>query len=144
MAGLAGKVGEPPAHYAGNGKITPFQVWDAYRMDPYMANAVKYLFRWDKKDSPLEDLKKALHYTDELIARVVWIRPLVIPPTMHIADVLDAFKLTGDVSRAVSCLLGSRMLSAPLWMLKEARAHIAEAIDKFESMNQEEDDLVLF
>ena len=56
-----------PSHYQGNG-MTPFDVWDAFDLDRYEANAVKYLLRWRKKNG-VEDLKKAEHYVQILIQR---------------------------------------------------------------------------
>lgn len=71
MAGLAGAVGTPPTHYAGDG-VTPFEVIDAYELGFFDGNAFKYLSRWDLKGTPVGDLKKALHYTEETIIR--WTR----------------------------------------------------------------------
>lgn len=56
-----------PSHYQGNG-MTPFDVWDAFDLDRYEANAVKYLLRWRKKNG-VEDLQKARHYIDIIIKR---------------------------------------------------------------------------
>jgi hypothetical protein len=58
----------PPTHYDGNG-IDPWAVWDAFDLDRYTANAVKYLLRAGKKDiAPrLDDLKKAANYVAKAI-----------------------------------------------------------------------------
>lgn len=60
----------PPKHYDGNG-IDPWAVWDAFDLDRYTANAVKYLLRAGKKDiAPrLDDLKKARNYINKAIER---------------------------------------------------------------------------
>jgi len=55
-------------HYAKRA-IQPWDIWDEYEMDPWRANAVKYLLRAGDKGPALEDLKKARHYLDECIAR---------------------------------------------------------------------------
>lgn len=57
-----------PSHYQGNG-MDPWAVWDAFDLDRYTANAVKYLLRAGKKDiAPrLDDLRKARNYINKLI-----------------------------------------------------------------------------
>ena len=50
-------------------KIQPWEVWEAYDMNGWEASAVKYLMRWKDKGKPLEDLYKALHNVQYLIAR---------------------------------------------------------------------------
>lgn len=59
----------PPKHYAGKGGLDPWAVWDAFDLDRYTANAVKYLLRAGKKDiaPKLDDLKKARNYINKLI-----------------------------------------------------------------------------
>lgn len=59
----------PPKHYAGKGGLDPWAVWDAFDLDRYTANAVKYLLRAGKKDiaPKLDDLKKARNYVNKLI-----------------------------------------------------------------------------
>lgn len=59
----------PPKHYQGDGTIDPWRIWDAYDLDRYTANAVKYLLRAGKKDiAPrLDDLKKAADYIAKAI-----------------------------------------------------------------------------
>ena len=61
----------PPSHYATQGGMDPWAVWDAFDLDRYTANAVKYLLRAGKKDiAPrLEDLKKARNYINKAIER---------------------------------------------------------------------------
>jgi hypothetical protein len=50
-------------------KIQPWEVWEAYDMNGWEASAVKYLMRWKDKGKPLEDLYKALHNVQYLIAK---------------------------------------------------------------------------
>jgi hypothetical protein len=106
----AGDVGweNAPAHYKGEGGIENFDVWDAYYMDPYTANAFKYLARYDKKGSPVNDLKKALHYIEEIPARLRRDQARVVPaPAISLETVLEAFGLTDDayVGDAMAYLL---------------------------------------
>ena len=48
-------------------KIQPWEIWKAYEMNPWEANALKYLLRYKDKGKPLEDLKKFKHYIEFLI-----------------------------------------------------------------------------
>ena len=59
----------PPTHYATERGIDPWAVWDAFDLDRYTANAVKYLLRAGKKDiAPrLDDLQKASNYVAKAI-----------------------------------------------------------------------------
>lgn len=66
--GPVGDVGKPPAQYVGKGGLQPFDIIDAFDLDFYEGNAMKYLLRWRKKNG-LEDLRKAAHYIDEVIVR---------------------------------------------------------------------------
>jgi hypothetical protein len=52
--------------YYNCGGIEVFAIIDAYGLDFYEGNAVKYLLRWRKKGG-VEDLKKALTYLQYLI-----------------------------------------------------------------------------
>lgn len=63
-----GEVGRPPSHYATEGGLQPFDVVDSFKLDFYEGNAIKYLLRWKKKGG-VQDLLKARHYLDEIIAR---------------------------------------------------------------------------
>lgn len=58
----------PPSHYAGQG-MDPWAVVDAFGLDFYAGNVLKYLLRAGKKDiAPrLDDLKKARNYLNKLI-----------------------------------------------------------------------------
>lgn len=59
----------PPTHYSTGAGIDPWAVWDAFDLDRYTANAVKYLLRAGKKDiAPrLDDLVKARNYIEKAI-----------------------------------------------------------------------------
>lgn len=56
------------SYYNGKGGISPFTVIDAFGLDFYEGNVVKYIIRWRKKDG-LADLYKARTYIDEVITR---------------------------------------------------------------------------
>lgn len=60
-----------PAHY-NDSKITPFDIWDDWKLDPYTATAIKYIKRAGKKDgeSEKDDLEKAIDYLKERIKRI--------------------------------------------------------------------------
>jgi hypothetical protein len=51
--------------------MMPFQIIDAFGLDFYGGNALKYLLRAGRKpgSTKLEELKKARHYLDEMIQR---------------------------------------------------------------------------
>jgi hypothetical protein len=63
----AGPADWTPQHYRGNG-LQPFDVIDAFGLDFYEGNALKYLLRWRKKNG-VEDLVKARTYIQVLIDR---------------------------------------------------------------------------
>lgn len=52
--------------------MSPFQIIDAFGLDFYGGNALKYLLRAGRKPGTdrVEELKKARHYLDEMIERV--------------------------------------------------------------------------
>jgi Protein of unknwon function (DUF3310) len=57
-----------PSYYDGAGGMQPFDVIDAFGLDFYEGNVVKYIVRWRKK-SGVPDLLKARSYLDEIIKR---------------------------------------------------------------------------
>lgn len=61
----------PPEHYSTGRGIQPWDVWDAFDLDRYTANATKYLLRAGKKpgEDRVKDLKKALDYVQKAIER---------------------------------------------------------------------------
>lgn len=48
-------------------KLQPWDVIDAWGLDFYAGNALKYLYRAGRKGSKVEDLKKAAHYIAKMI-----------------------------------------------------------------------------
>lgn len=59
----------PPAHYDGGSGIDNWTIWDAYDLDRYTANVVKYVLRAGKKSNTprLDDLIKARNYIEKAI-----------------------------------------------------------------------------
>ncbi|PRH79426.1 hypothetical protein C6N75_09740 [Streptomyces solincola] len=49
--------------------MQPWQIWEAYDLDPWSANVIKYVLRAGRKGPKVEDLRKARHYLDYLIER---------------------------------------------------------------------------
>lgn len=76
-----------PDHYRGDG-LQPFDVINAFDLDFYEGNAIKYLLRWRKKNGA-EDLRKARTYVQILINRaeqqVDESRPGAVTGVHHIA-----------------------------------------------------------
>ncbi|MGJ4941405.1 DUF3310 domain-containing protein [Bradyrhizobium sp. HKCCYLS1011] len=60
-----------PAHYGGeDNPYEAIKVVEAWDLDFYLGNVVKYVSRAGKKGDELEDLKKARWYLDRKIARM--------------------------------------------------------------------------
>ncbi|MFF8831307.1 DUF3310 domain-containing protein [Streptomyces sp. NPDC015131] len=57
-----------PKHYQGKA-MQPWQIWEAYDLDPWAANVIKYVLRAGRKGPKLIDLQKARHYLDYLIEK---------------------------------------------------------------------------
>jgi methyl coenzyme M reductase subunit C-like uncharacterized protein (methanogenesis marker protein 7) len=57
-----------PDYYDGKKGIQPFDIIDAFGLDFYEGNVIKYICRWRKKDG-IQDLRKARDYIDEIINR---------------------------------------------------------------------------
>jgi hypothetical protein len=56
----------PPNHYRGRG-LQPWDVVDAFGLDFYRGNVLKYLLRAGRKDDELADLVKARNYLNKVI-----------------------------------------------------------------------------
>lgn len=57
-----------PDYYDGKGGMQPFDVIDAFGLDFYEGNVVKYICRWRKKNG-VADLYKARTYIEQVIKR---------------------------------------------------------------------------
>jgi hypothetical protein len=58
-----------PSHYQTEAGIEVIDIIDAFKLDFYEGNVVKYILRSDKKGKKLEDLKKALWYLSRKIEK---------------------------------------------------------------------------
>ena len=67
-AAALGPQNVPPTYYDGKGGMQPFDVIDAFGLDFYEGNIIKYVCRWRKKNG-LEDLRKARTYLNRIIAQ---------------------------------------------------------------------------
>ena len=136
----AGDVGwqNAPSHYQGAGGLENFDVWDAYSLDPFSANAFKYLARHDKKDSSLNDLKKAAHYLAETIlrwddGRIRW-STLPRPKSLTPGRVIEAYGLTGNAAKAVFHLLEWKVSMTPDGDLRAAKRYADRAVKEAEGV----------
>lgn len=128
---VAGDVGAPPEHYQGKG-ITPFEVIDDRQFGFYDGTAFKYFTRYQKKGTPKEDLKKALHYVKELRIRLENGQEegfLTRFPAYPSGQVADAFEVTDpNVRSALMALLSWKISSNPYWVLDTCKYYLEQAI----------------
>lgn len=118
MTGAAGALGTPPGHYASNSGLQPFDIIDDYLLDFYQGNALKYMLRAGKKGDFNGDLAKAIHYLEEVIARLPQHNtdfeyefcPYV---DITVDQVIESFDLTGPLANAVRDLLDSALIESP-------------------------------
>ena len=84
-----------PEYYRGEDQLQPFDIIDAWRLDFYFGNFVKYLIRWKQKGG-IEDLGKASHYLDEATTRILGGTAASVPAvTMRELDVATIQKAFG-------------------------------------------------
>lgn len=73
-----------PRHYRGREKLQPWDIIDAFNLDFYCGNVVKYVCRFGIMADPA-DLDKALHYLEAELQRRLGRAPLysdAIPVTL--------------------------------------------------------------
>ncbi|MFJ9848599.1 DUF3310 domain-containing protein [Streptomyces sp. NPDC101150] len=59
-----------PAYYKwGPNDLQPWDVIDAFGLDFYLGNVIKYVLRAGKKGPALDDLRKAQHYIQKAIEK---------------------------------------------------------------------------
>lgn len=58
-AATRGELGAAPAHYS-NGKYTPWEIVDDWKLEYYCGNALKYVCRHKHKGTPEQDIQKAI------------------------------------------------------------------------------------
>lgn len=70
LAGRSGALGRQVGgdHYHQAG-IQPWDIWEAYHLDPWEASALKYLLRRKPGVDRVTDLAKAVHYLERCIER---------------------------------------------------------------------------
>ena len=62
---------QTPQHYGGeDNPFEPIKIIEYYGLDFKLGNVLKYILRYDRKDAPLQDLKKARHYLDMKIENI--------------------------------------------------------------------------
>jgi len=59
-----------PAHYCQGRKIQPIDVVNDWELSFCLGNVLKYLARYNRKGSPVQDLKKARQYLSMEIERL--------------------------------------------------------------------------
>lgn len=59
-----------PSHYKSVGGLEVIEVIEAFDLDRYLANVVKYVLRSPNKGNEVEDLKKAVWYLQRKIERL--------------------------------------------------------------------------
>ena len=62
---------QTPQHYGGEGNpFEPIKIIEYYGLDFKLGNVLKYILRHNRKNAPLEDLRKARHYLDMKIKQM--------------------------------------------------------------------------
>lgn len=56
-----------PSHYMGKYGLEAIDVIEAFDLNYYLGNAIKYILRAGKKDDECQDLKKAVWYLQRMI-----------------------------------------------------------------------------
>lgn len=120
-----------PSYYLTPGGLQPFDVIDAWGLDFYAGNVIKYLLRHKGKNGT-QDLRKALHYVSELRKRaledelhlhaqgggpcsVTGLRPVISrpycpdPEHLSLARVAEEFRLGETEREAVRVILSWRV-----------------------------------
>lgn len=64
-----GKTVDHPEHYSKNRKIEPIDVIEDWDLNFHLGNVVKYIGRYKRKGSGIEDIKKAKWYLDRYLKR---------------------------------------------------------------------------
>jgi hypothetical protein len=59
-----------PAHYT-SGKIEVIDFIEDQKLPYHLGNVVKYICRHEKKEKPIEDLKKAMWYLDRYLQKLI-------------------------------------------------------------------------
>lgn len=102
-----------PGYYRSGG-LQAWDLWSAWGLDPYLANAVKYIVRAGRKDedaaSAAKDLRKAIHY----LRKRMELRLVIAPRWADApeASALDAVRAFGLSAARVHALTMIRLSAA--------------------------------
>lgn len=93
-----------PSWYT-DGKYETIDAIEGWKMDYHLGNAVKYLSRAGKKDSALDDLKKARWY----VARELENRKHALQPKkIDVESYIDDKEIEVDAAEALRCVAGAQ------------------------------------
>lgn len=93
-----------PSWYT-DGKYETIDAIESWKMDYHLGNAVKYLSRAGKKDSALDDLKKARWY----VARELENRKHALQPKkIDVESYIDDKEIEVDAAEALRCVAGAQ------------------------------------
>ncbi len=81
-------------HYKKHKKMQPWEIIDAYQLNYYEGNALKYLLR--KKGDRVEDLEKLIHYIEKEIVNLKNDKPVVPKKFILFQPYMTFVTLTGD------------------------------------------------
>lgn len=59
---------EAPEHYRGSGGMQPWDVIEAFGLDYWRGNVIRYVLRAGRKDDEIQDLKKARDFLNKIIS----------------------------------------------------------------------------
>ena len=128
-----------PAHYKGK-KWECIEIIDAFALDYYRGNALKYICRHKQKGG-IEDLQKARWYLDhlafnqELIMRLTWTpAPVELDPgkTMLAIDIADNFGITAPhVIDAIGYLRDTVFIAGAAAEIRVAIVAAAASLERY-------------
>lgn len=114
-----------PSWYT-DGKYETIDAIESWKMDYHLGNAVKYLSRAGKKDSALDDLKKARWY----VAREMENRKHALQPKkIDVESYIDDKEIENDAAEALRCVAGAQGNSEnAVELLKKAHEALTRTI----------------
>lgn len=124
-----------PAHYASGHPVFPGECIDYSRHMAFdIGNAFKYLWRWDKKENPIQDLNKALWYLDDAIANGLLAATLRRSQIADLRNGVGTYAATeGHDPRVLE--VASIQYSAAVGDLVSARTRLVGFIAEYERAN---------
>ena len=116
-----------PEYYQGKDRLQPFDIIDAWRLDFYLGNFVKYLIRWKQKGG-IEDLGKASHYLDEAVTRLLDGSAASVPAVnlrkLELNTIQQAFGLDARERKLLGFVLRSPIRTCDLDEARETMAYM--------------------